>query len=70
MSEALTPAMLAVQQELKALHDRIDLLQRAVEFYATDGNWKRSTIGRHWSNSIAAEDRGSRARGVLLGLSE
>lgn len=41
-------------------------MRSALAWYAETGNWKRSTRGRSWSNSSAAEDRGSLARVVLL----
>ncbi len=38
----------------------------ALSWYAEAGNWRRPTRGRHWSNSPAADDRGSLARQVLM----
>ena len=41
-------------------------IRDALAWYAEPGNWKRPTRGRSWSNAPAADDRGSRARGVML----
>lgn len=71
MSEAMTPAMLAVQQEMEALHARNEELRKALEFYAEEENWRRFVhVGRHWSNGTAMRDRGSRARATLFGLED
>jgi len=43
-----------------------DEMRDALAWYAEPGNWKRPTRGRHWSNSHAADDRGSLARAVLM----
>ena len=41
-------------------------MRDALQWYAEPGNWRRPTRGRSWSNSPAAEDRGSLARQVLM----
>lgn len=41
-------------------------LRDALAWYAETGNWKRPTRGRSWSNSPAADDRGSLARMALM----
>jgi hypothetical protein len=44
----------------------VEPMRDALSWYAEPGNWKRPTRGRSWSNAPAADDRGSRARGVML----
>lgn len=41
-------------------------MRQALAWYAEPGNWKRPTRGRSWSNSPACDDRGSRARMVMM----
>lgn len=41
-------------------------LREALAWYAEPGNWKRPTNGRKWSNSPACDDKGSRARVVMM----
>ncbi|MBR0568377.1 hypothetical protein J5J83_19825 [Azoarcus sp. L1K30] len=62
------PALAAVADEINRRDAQIAELRDALSWYAERGNWKRVTAARTWSNSPAADDRGSRARGVLLTL--
>lgn len=41
-------------------------MRDALAWYGERGNWRRPTHGRSWSNSPAADDRGSLARQVLM----
>lgn len=44
----------------------VEPMREALAWYAEPGNWKRPTRGRSWSNSPASDDRGSRARMVMM----
>lgn len=44
----------------------VEPMRAALAWYAEPGNWRRPTRGRSWSNAPAADDRGSRARMVML----
>ncbi|NMF98404.1 hypothetical protein GPA27_13515 [Aromatoleum toluolicum] len=41
-------------------------MRNALAWYAEPGNWRRPTKGRKWSNSPACDDKGSRARMVMM----
>lgn len=62
------PALSSLAQLLERKDAELAQLRETLAWYGERGNWKRPTMGRHWSNSPAADDRGSRARGVLLTL--
>lgn len=62
--------MSTILEDLEALQRKTESMQRALEFYAEQGNWKRPTQGRKWQRCPADIDKGSRARTVLLGLGE
>lgn len=70
MNGPLTPELMEVQKQVQELLDLCETQHKVLEWYAADGNWKRPTRGRHWSNSPACEDKGSRARAVLFGLED
>lgn len=47
-------------------HSGTAQMRDALAWYGERGNWRRPTQGRSWSNSPAADDRGSLARHVLM----
>lgn len=60
------PELARIADVLDAKDREIEALRAALAWYAEPGNWKRPTRGRSWSNSPAADDRGSMARMVML----
>lgn len=52
----------AIEQQSGA----VEPMRDALAWYAEPGNWKRPTRGRSWSNAPASDDRGSRARMVMM----
>lgn len=60
------PELYRLAEVLSAKDREIEALRDALSWYAEPGNWRRPTRGRRWSNAPAADDRGSRARMVML----
>lgn len=52
--------------EIERQSSAVDPMREALAWYAEQGNWKRPTRGRSWSNAPASDDRGSRARMVMM----
>lgn len=66
------PELTRLADVLEAKDREIADLREALGWYAQPSNWRRETrnVGprRHWTNSPAAFDRGSRAKFTLLML--
>lgn len=60
------PELSRIAEVLYAQDREIATLRAVLAWYAEPGNWKRPTRGRRWSNSLAADDRGSRARMAMM----
>lgn len=66
----IRPELARVAEVIDAQEREIASLRAALGWYAEPGNWKRPTVGRSWSNSPAADDRGSMARMALMGAEQ
>lgn len=62
----MRPELANIAEVLDAQEREIASLRAALAWYAEPGNWKRPTRGRSWSNAPACDDRGSRARMVMM----